>query len=604
MIPFHRPLAVAALSIAPFAYGQSDVVIVTATRTPQRVSQLVSDVTVITRDEIEQAGHSSLPEILQAQPGLEIGTSGGFGTATDIHVRGANSDQVIVLIDGLRVGSATVGTTPAQHIAPSQIERIEIVRGPMSSLYGADAIGGVIQIFTRAADGPPQPRGSAGFGSYRTQEFTAGYGGTVGDTSFNVNAGHLDSQSFSATKPTVAFGFNPDRDPYRNTSLSARLAHRFTPDHELGATAFQSNSRVHVDFNGVGFDDIQDQTLEAYGAFSRNRFMPWWQSTLRLGRGVDDLTSRTSPTDVFKTIQDQALWQNDFRTPMGDFLAAAEHLEQKVSGTTEFPVRSRTIQSVLGGYTGRFDRHTLQLNVRHDDNSQFDDKTTGSIGYGFAFAPGWRASAAYGTAFKAPTFNELYFPPMFGCPAFGNPNLRPESSRNMEAALRYEHAAHAAGVVAYRNRIRDLISGVGNPCQRAENVEKAQITGVTLTYGFALAGWAVRASADFLNPENETTDKVLRRRAKRHGALSIARRAGAWTTGVEAIASGPRFDDADNMVRLSGYTIFNLFGEYRITGAWSLFARMNNLFDKDYELAQGFNTPGFNAFVGVRYEPK
>ncbi len=606
------PRAAAALAflLCPMlAAAQGDDVVVTATRTPTRVSQLISDVSVITREEIDQSGVSSLVEILQAQPGVEITQNGGLGTTSSVFLRGTNSDHVLVLVDGLRVGSATLGTTAFENIPPSQIERIEIVRGPMSSLYGSDAIGGVIQIFTRSAPGPVRPRASAGYGTYHTQQYTAGIGGGAGDTTFDVNAAYLDSRSFSAIEDPTAFGFNPDRDGYRNTSASARLAHRFTPDHELGGTFFWSDGRTHFDGFPRSFDHFTDQTLMAYGVYSRNRFLPSWQSQVRVGQGVDDSRPVSGPVpDQFKTVQDQVSWQNDLTTPIGEVLLAAEYLGQRVSGTTSFPVDDRTIWSVLGGYTGRSGPHTLQANLRRDDNSQFGGETTGSVGYAYAFAPGWRVSAAYGTAFKAPTFNELFFPPAFGCPAFGNPNLRPESSENVEAGVRYERGAQAAGVIAYQNRVDDLIVAAsipGNPfCVRAENVDKARISGVTLTYALALAGWTVRASADLQDPEDRTTGRLLPRRAREHGAVSVTRSLGAWTAGVEVVASGPRFDDTANTRRLAGYTLVNFFGEYRLGNDWSLFARVNNLFDENYQLARGFATPGFNVFAGVRYAPR
>jgi len=597
-------LALAAPLVSPA--DPEDAVVVTATRTPTRVSAVVSDVSVITREELDQAGVSSLAEILQGQAGVEITQNGGLGTTESVFVRGTNPTQVLVLIDGFRVGSATTGTTPFQAITPSQIQRIEIVRGPMSSLYGADAMGGVIQIFTRSEPGPVQPRASAGYGTYNTQQYTAGIGGGTGDTTFDLGAGYLSSSSFSAVQDPTSPFFQPDKDGYRNTTATARLAHRLTPDHELGGTVFWSSGRVHFDGFFSTFDDYTDQTLAAYGLYSRNRFLPAWQSTLRVGQSIDDSTTVSGPaSDQFKTTQDQVSWQNDITTPVGNVLLAAEYLDQKVSGTTDFPVTGRTIWSALAGYTGSSGPHTLQANLRLDDNSQFGGKTTGSLGYAYTFAPGWRVSAAYGTAFRAPTFNELYFPAAFGCPAFGNPNLQPESSTNLEAGVRYERGGQTAGVIAFRNRISDLIVAAaipGNPfCVRAENVEEAEITGVTLTYGLIMGGWTVRANVDLQDPRNETQDKQLPFRAKAHGAVNVARAIGPGLVGFEVIASGPRYNNIENTQRLAGYALVNLFGELRLGSDWSLFARVNNLFDKNYQLVQGFATPGFNVFAGVRY---
>lgn len=577
-------------------------VVVTATRTPQRVSEVTSDVTVITREEIEKSGQSSLAEILQRQPGIQVTTSGGLGSNASVFVRGTNSDHVLVLVDGLRMNSATAGAAAFQHIPPSQIERIEILRGPASSLYGADAIGGVIQIFTRSADGPPKLRASAGYGSFRTEEYTAGFGGKVGDTTFNVDAGYLESRSFSAARPTSPF-YNRDRDPYRNSNLSMRLSHKLSIDHEVGATFFGSEGRTHFDSFPASFDHVLNQTLMAYQFYTRNRFLPTWLSTLRIGHSRDDTTSYSAVIpSIFRTDQQQASWQHDVTTGFGDILFGAEQVRQKVAGTTPYPVTSRTISSLLAGYTARYREHSLQANVRRDFNSQFGNHTTGSVSYGYAFTPSLRASAAYGTAFKSPSFNQLYFP------GFGNPNLRPESSENIEAALRYNAGGHSAGVVAYRNLVRDLIVNVpipgGGGFLMPANVNVADLKGVTLTYGYDFAGWSLRASGDIVSPRDDIADKMLPRRAMRHGTLSVARNMGPWSTGVEVFASDYRYDDTANLNRLGGYALLNAFASYRFAPGWSIIARVNNLLDKDYELVRTFETTGFNAFVAVRYEPR
>lgn len=618
----HRPLRAAILPICvgtllatPSLNAQQPAVVVTATRTPQPVKELTSDVTVITREEIARSGQSSLVEILQSQPGVQILSSGGIGTQQTLFLRGTNADHTVVLVDGMRLNSATAGTTALQHIPPSQIERIEILRGPASGLYGADAIGGVVQIFTRAPEGTPRLSASAGIGSYNTQEYTLGYGGEFGSNAFSINVGHLSSDSFSSTTP-VNGNFNPDDDSYVNRNVSARFAHRFNRDHELGGNLFVADSRAKFDAFPSAFDHRQDETLSGYGAYSRNRLMPNWLSTLRLGRGTDDLSAVSGALpNLFKTSQDQASWQNEFKTSFGELLFAAERLKQRVQSDTVYLSTERSNDSIQGGYTGRFGAHSLIANLRSDDNSQFGDKATGSVSYGYEFTRQWRASAAYGTAFKVPTFNQLYFPPGFGCPAFGNPNLRPESSRNVEAALRFESGAHSAGVVGYRNNVQDLIVAAAIPgfpfCVRAENVGQAQIEGLTFNYGYAAAGWTVRTNADLLSPQDKSTGRTLARRARRTGSASVARALGPWSLGAELVAVGPRFDTAANSTRMSGYSLLNAFASYRINPAWSIQGRVNNLLDKNYEMLRDFaGTPfsfanaGFNMFVALRYEPQ
>src|SRR5688572_2460410 len=238
-------------------------VVVTATRIPQPVSQASHPVTVITREEIEKSGHLSLTELLQARGGVEITNSGGLGQPSGVSIRGAEPRHTMVLIDGLRIGSATAGGTAFEHIPANQIERIEIVPGPLSSVYGSDAIGGVIQIFTRSGAGASA---RIGFGAFGTRETSASYGRKADGTEISLSAGLLESSSFDATKPTLPFAqHNPDSDRYRNRNFSARFARDVAVGHTLGVTAFNSEGATHFDA-GLATDDVNRQTLQAFSA--------------------------------------------------------------------------------------------------------------------------------------------------------------------------------------------------------------------------------------------------------------------------------------------------------------------------------------------------
>lgn len=611
-------LAAFVLSFAPSAlHAQAplDPVIVTATRYPTRVAETLADVTVITREDIERSARLTLPELLRGLPGLQVTATGGPGQVSGVFIRGANTGQTLVLVDGMRLASATVGTTAIEHLPLDQIERIEIVRGPASSLYGADAVGGVIQIFTRRGSGEPRVNASAGYGSYGTFIGSAGFAGQSGATRYQLRLGYASSDAFSAIANPQNLAYNPDDDGYTNRNVTASVSHQFHERLEAGVSFFRTNAKTHYDgvtfdpfFNPItAFDFKNRQELQTLAAHARARVTDAWSSTLRVGQSRDALSihgldgfTNTPTTDAVTTTQNQAIWQNDIATGLGRFLAAAEWRRDGVSGTTDYAVSRRTVWSVLGGWTGGFGPASFQANVRYDDNSQFGGKTTGSAAAGYELAPGWRVTAAAGTAFKAPSFNDLYFP------FFGNPDLKPEKSRNVEAGLRYERGAARASIVAYRNAVTDLITIVCDPffisCA-PQNVGEALLRGVTLAGGTDLAGWTVAASVDIARSENEATGKLLPLRAKEYGALRVGRAFGAARFSVELLGVGRRYADAANTMPLAGYGLVNLYGEYGFARDWALFAKLVNLFDRDYEIVKDYGTAGRSVFLGVRFSP-
>jgi vitamin B12 transporter len=578
-------------------------VVVTATRIPQKLSETNQQAVVITREEIATSGHLSLVELLQARGGVEITNSGGLGQPSGVSMRGAEPRHTMVLIDGLRIGSATAGGTAFENIPLNQIERIEIVPGPLSSVYGSDAIGGVIQIFTRS-----EPGASAriGFGSYGTREVSASFGRRVNNTEFNFSAGMLESSSFDATKPTLPFAqHNPDSDRYRNKNLSARLTQQIAAGHSLGFTAFQSEGAAHFDA-GLATDDVNRQTLQAFSIYSRNRITANWSSLLRIGTTRDDSDTVGAFPGYFRTDQHQATWQNDLQLPVGTLVGGLEYLDQHVSSNTPFKQTGRTVASVFAGYVGNFGAHGLQLNARHDDNSQFGGRDTGSLGYSYRISEPLRVRASVGTAFKAPTFNDLYFPdfpPFF----FSNPNLRPERSRNREAGIDYRSGDRQIGVTIFQNDITDLITVFTDPAtfvSNTMNLARVRTEGMEFAWRGTLWGWQTRAQLSVQDPRDETTGSQLRRRAKQYGSVGAERTFGPWRFGADIIGSGERFDSTNEApnTRMHGYGLLNLTAGYVLARDWSINARWNNVLDREYELNQFFNTPGSNLFVWVAWQ--
>lgn len=598
-----------------------DDVVVTASRVQQSRASVVADVTVIDRETIERAGASSLTDILRSQPGVQVVTNGGAGTASNVFLRGTNSDHVVVLVDGLRINSATLGTTAFESIPLSQIEKIEILRGPASSLYGSDAIGGVIQIFMRKGDSEkPLAHAAAGLGSYDTKTAEAGISGGYGNLQYGVNLSSFDTDSFSA-KRIHNNAFDKDNDGYRNLSASAFLDLTLKQGHTLGLQFFES--KAHSNFDNA-YDNYGNQILQSYALTSKNQFTDFWHSTFKLGMGIDDSDSHAKPNTIktsssynptgvskYRTEQQQLSWQNDLSLPLGTLTLAYDRLEQNVDSKSnvksEFK-KERNNDSFLASYLLDRGNHSLQLSLREDRNTQFGNYTTGGAGYGYRITPEWRIIANYGNAFKAPTFNQLYFP------NFGNPNLNPEKSENVEATVSYEIAKLNARVTVFDNRIRDLIEFSGPPSGFDPiNVAKAEIIGTTFAGDWNITdSLLLNGNFTVQSPRNEKTDELLIRRGNRYGTVGLLHTLGDFQWGTEITGASTRYNDAANTKVMQGYALVNLTANYRLNPEWKLEARANNIFDKNYVLAYTgnaansvqYNTAGSNLFVGLRYQMK
>lgn len=598
-----------------------DDVVVTASRIEQSRTSIIGDVSVIDRETIERAGAASLTDLLRSQPGLQIINSGGAGTASSIFLRGTNDQHVVVLVDGLRINSATLGTTAYESIPLAQIEKIEILRGPASSLYGADAIGGVIQIFTRKnTSDKPLLHAAAGLGSYDTKTAEAGISGSYQSLRYGVNFSSFDTNSFSA-KRIRNNAFDKDDDGYRNLSASTFADLTLAPGHELGLQFFQSKARSHFD---NGYDNYGNQTLRSYALTSRNQLSDFWHSTLKVGMGIDDSDSHDKPgvknpagISQYRTEQQQFSWQNAFKLPVGTLTLAYERLEQKVeseSNPTSKYKKERNNDGFLAGYVADIGNHAVQLSLREDHNTQYGNYNTGGAGYAYRLSPEWRISANYGKAFKAPTFNQLYFP------NFGDPSLSPEKSDNMEGSLRYTGNRWNAGVTIFENRVRNLIEFSGAATSGCTfsgfcpvNVGKARIQGATLESSWHITD-ALLLSGNFTvqSPRDEQSDQLLTRRSNHYGAVNLLHTWGDLQWGAEVSGASTRYNNAANTKSMSGYMLVNLTASYRLNPEWKLEARANNILDKDYVLAYTgntasaipYNTAGSNIFVGLRYQMK
>jgi len=598
---------VPALAFAlPFpSHAQStrlDEVVVTGTRTPQRLDQNLADVSVIDRARIERAAGRTLAELLADEPGVQMSSNGGWGKSSGVYLRGLEGRHTLLLVDGVRYGSATLGLPVWENIPLDSIERIEIVRGPMSGLYGSDAVGGVVQVFTRrgaqgASFDAEATTGSRGFG-----QLSAGGRFGQGDVDGSARIQHLETRGFSSTNEHAQFGnFNPDDDGFRQDSGSLQLGWRFADGWRADARWLQADGVTQYD-DGPGVDARAGlrtalMSLEASGPVTAR-----WRTVLRVSRSKDEYdtlatASAFTPTGVIGTVQQQLAWENSVATPLGDAVLVADHLHQAVSRPGDaFDVSERSIDGVAAGLSGSTGAHSWQGNLRHDHNSQFGSQNTGMLAYGYALSPQWRASASLGTSFVAPSFNQLYYP------GFGNPDLLPEEGRHAEIGLRWSDAARQLRATWFDNRIRGYISSGPAPT----NIPRTRIDGLSLSGEWRVDAWTFAASADHVNPRNasEGTDdfgKQLPLRAKNSVKASLDWSQGAWSAGASVSAFGERFDDPANTLRLGGYGTLDLRADWRFASAWRLGLRLNNAGDKRYETAYGYNQPGRELYVTLRY---
>ena len=574
----------------------ADTIVVTPTRVAERSAAVIGDITVITAEDIAAAGQTSLLELLQAQPGLEITQEGGAGANAALRIRGGNSGHTLVLVDGLRVGSATVGTTPLESIGLEQIERIEILRGPASSLYGADAVAGVVQIFTRQGRGDPRLSASLGAGSQGLLQGRATYSGQAGATRFSVGAGYSRTDGgFSSARPGT-WGYHPDDDGDEKRSVHLNVEHAVNDRHRIGVGGMANRDTVEYDAGTA--DDIARNDVNSLSAWWKGRLSDAWTSQVRVGLGQNNTEnfSLGVSTGRFDTDQVQYLWQNDLSLPVGSLTASLERNAQDVDASTLYTRTRRSVNAAQLGYLGQWAAHTVQASLRHDDYSDFGGHTTGTAAYAYAITAAWRTSASYGTSFKAPTFNDMYWPvtPWYQ----GNPDLQPERGRNLELALRYQDGADSLGLTAYRNRVEDLIV---YEYPTMQNVDRATLEGITLDGGTELAGIRMRASVDWQQPTDDATGNVLSYRARRHGTLDVAKALGRWELGTTLVASSSRYADAANTQRLPGYARLDVRAHYRIAREWRALLRVNNVLDADYQLVSGYNTPGVNGLLALEY---
>jgi len=603
--------SVAHAEAAAFA-GQAmdlDEIVVTATRTPHQAATALQPVEVIDRDSIERSQARSVPDLLRGRAGISLSNQGGAGKLTTLFLRGAESDQTVVLVDGVRIGSSTSGLASWQNLPVAQIDRIEIVRGPRSSLYGADAIGGVIHIFTRRDTAGFAPRVHVGGGSHGAHDYGIGLGGRQGRAWMGADYAFKRTEGFNScdvAQPTPFSGGcfisepEPDLDGYLEHSLSVRGGIDINDAWQVSAHALRSEGENEYDGD---YSNRSDTVQQVVGGSIGLQVSDALQFKLTGGRNTDASDQFLGQATVghFSTDRDSATLQADIGLADGHLLSlGADWLRDHVDGSTIYDQDDRANRAAFAQYQGDFGRHAVQASLRRDDNDQFGGHTTGGVAWGMEIVDGWRINAGYGTAFKAPTFNELYYP------FFGNPELGPEESETAELGITWAGTGASARLDLFDTQVDDLIAfdaAIGLP----NNIERARMRGAELGVGAGWAGWDLAASVSVLDTENRSgfnAGNELPRRAKHGARIELDRAFGDLRIGFTGIAEGARYDDVANTMRLPGYATLDLRLEYALTEALVLQGRLANLLDRDYETAAFYNQPGREWFVTLRWAPQ
>ncbi|WP_454257355.1 TonB-dependent vitamin B12 receptor [Pseudoxanthomonas mexicana] len=589
-----------------------DEVVVSGTRTEVAVEDSLVPAQVIGRDAIQRSQARSLGELLQGRAGISIANQGGAGKITTLNLRGAESDHVLVLVDGVRMGSATAGLPALQDLPIDQIDRVEIVRGPRSSLWGSEAIGGVIQVFTRRNTGKVRPNVRIGVGSDSTREASAGIGGGIGRGWFGADVAYTRTEGFNACRGTGGdpanpfdgagcFTDEPDRDGYRNTSATLRGGYSFTDTLALETSALRAEGKSEFDGSFTNRSETVQQVLG-----TKLRYTPSDKVNLLLSLGRNDDKSDDFHDDVqsgyFQTRRYVASAQGDFSVAANQLLTAGiDWQDDRVESTTLFAVTRRDNLAGFVEYQGRFGAHQLQASIRNDDNEQFGNHTTGSLGYGFGFDNGLKLTASVATGFKAPSFNDLYYP------GFGNPYLKPEESESVNLGIaRYADTWNWTFNV-YQNKVDQLIS-YDSQIFLPNNIDEARIRGAEFTVDFTLAGFDIATQLSHTDPRNRSAgpnhDNLLARRPRNTARIDVDRAFGDVRTGLTFNAAGERYDNLANTDRLGGYSTLDLRLEYAIAPAWTLQAKVGNVFDRDYETVAWYNQAGRTYGLSLRYQPQ
>jgi vitamin B12 transporter len=589
--------------------------VVTASRVATPVTDVLADVSIIDRATLELAGQSSIRDLLAQQAGVQMVSSGSYRSNTAIFLRGAVTSQTLVMVDGVRVGSATSGGAAMENLPLDRIERIEILRGAASALYGPDAVGGVIQIFTRAPSQALELGASVGVGTDGQQQASAHVSGTSGAIGYSLGVSREKANGITAVANPASGSYNPDDDGFDASSADFRLSAPINREHALRLSLLRSDTNYRLDStpfpNPLALNRLTTDARGKTGLVHATlqwaaQWLPQWQTTLTAGSSNEQSLGdyfrfsdgAAGGSTQFNTNRRQATWQNDITLDKDVLSVVLESRNETVDSNTAYTVTSRDVRSLLASYAFNRAAWNALVVARNDDNSQFGDFSNWSLSGGYRVTEALRAVASVGTSFQAPSFNQLYYP------GFGNAALQPQRNRATELGMKYHTGSVALGAVAYNNDIQGFIVPTTNV-----QSSLAVLRGITLTADVQSGDTSYSLSYDHADPRSYSSfaasnDLRLVRVARNLLNARISQRLGDVSMFGELRLSGDREDNNlsfSGRDLLPGYTLLNVGANWRLKKNVSLLARINNLTDAQYQLANGFSTPGRNLFVSMNW---
>ncbi len=582
-----------------------DEIVVTATRTPTKTSNVIAQTRVVDSEDLKRYQGQTVIDVLRSQPGINITQSGGTGTLSNFYMRGYNSTQVLVLIDGVRYSSISTGGAALNLLPADQIDRIEILYGASgSSIYGADAMGGVIQVFTKGntvAQNSMSVTAGVGSNDHYLYGAAAQFMNDQG-TRLSLSASHNETDGINATLPTHSWGIhNVDEDGFESDNVSIALNQRINDQWLVGASALHSQSTTDFDSGKTTGKDVTEveQKNGAAQAFIDWRYSPTSSVKLSYGHSIDEShTTATTYTSFYDTTQKQVSLVGSHSVSTDKLIYGMEHLKQEIDTSAYPEADHREVTSGFLGYMLSRGQVDAQANVRHDDYSKYDDETTYNLGAAYRLTSNLRVGVNYAKGYRVPTFNDLFD---WG----GDPNLTPETSDNYEAFIEYDTLRHSTRLTGYRNEVEDMIASDAN--YQRKNYAEAKIEGLTLTSDWTIDDYLFGGSYDYQQAKDDSgkanDGNFLAVRPEHKGLVYVGYRLPSLDIRAEYQYVGDYYSGIENndSQRVDSYGLLNISGNYQLTDNLSMTARLNNITNEDYTTDVGYNTDGTNFFTSLTY---
>ena len=552
--------------------------LITSARQAEPRAQATAANTVFTRADIERLQARSVPELLRRVPGVQVSSAGGLPS---LSLRGTGTAQTLVLVDGQRIASATSGFARLDYLAIDNIERVEVIRGPRSSLYGADAIGGVIQIFTRGGKPGINPEVRLAAGSDQTFQRSLSLAAGTEQTRVHLGASLDERDGVDITRDNR--GADRDNDGQRNKALHLKLDHQFDANWKAGLSLNDQRGKNEYDdayefAPGTPQDEFR---VSSYSGYLDGQLSDIWNSRLELGRSFDRNSAVGSNYNdgLLETTRHSAALINRVQLSERQQLGlGSDWYEDRLDATTTYQEDSRDNLAFFAQHSFQGEHFGTELGLRHDDNQQFGSHNSWNAAFSLPVGQSQRWILSYGEGFRAPTFTDLYAPPAWG----PNPDLKPETSKTYELQWRGEFDETQLEAALYRTDLEDMIAWGGT---RMENVSQARINGFEASAARELLGWQASLGVSIIDPRDRDSGHTLARRAKRTLSIDLDRTFGALSAGAGWHVSSARYDTIANTRELSGYGIFDLRAAWQSHPELRWEAKVNNLFDRDYALA-------------------